>query len=265
MTFYTKPAGMPVEAKYLILGEEICPKTNKIHWQAYGEFIKPMRIGAIKKAFNDDTVHLEARKGTQKQAIDYCKKDGKYEEFGEASSAGQRSDLKEVADAILGGHKTVAQLMEEDPGLYMRYRNGWKDIQAKADKDNVPKWRDVKVRILSGPTGCGKTRTAMETAQYKINGTQLKWWNGYEGEKIILIDEYNNDISITELITLIDGYPYRLETKGGFTYAKWDEVIITTNLKLEEIHPNCKPEHKEALKRRIEFISFWDGVGRGAR
>lgn len=260
-TFFTKPTSVPEGVTYLIMGEEICPTTNNVHWQSYLETNKPMRMSGIKKLFNDKTVHLEPRAGTQEQAINYCKKDGKFEEFGEPTKAGKRTDLKKIADDIMSGKKTIQNLMVEDPETYCRYRNGLKDIQNLATQTLTKEFRQLKVTVLSGPTGCGKTRQAMEKKPFKIEGSALKWWDGYMGEKTILIDEYNNDIPITEMLNLLDGYELRLPIKGGFTYANWDEVIITTNLKENELHPNSKLEHRRALFRRIHnFVSLWDEV-----
>jgi hypothetical protein len=91
----------------------------------------------------------------------------------------------------------------------------------------------------------------MEEVDFKISGDALQWWDGYDGEKSILIDEYDNQIPITRLLNLLDGYHLRLPVKGGFTYAAWTKVIITTNLNPLELHPNAKQQHRAALHRRI--------------
>ena len=127
------------------------------------------------------------------------------------------------------------------------------------DKKNRKKFRKVEVVVLSGSTGTGKTRKAMEEANYKITGNQLQWWDGYEGEKCICIDEYNNDIGITELLNILDGYELRLPIKGSFTYANWNKVYITTNLTKSQFHSNAKSEHRKALFRRVtKWQNLWN-------
>lgn len=256
ITMFTEPV-IPTDTalRYAIFGEEIAPTTNKTHWQGYIELTKPMRFAAIKKLFNDNTIHIEARKGTREQARDYCKKDNKFTEYGKwISGQGHRSDLDDVVDRLKSGTK-LSELMLENPKLYCSYRNGLKDIAAEVTKQQIPKWRDVEVVLISGPTGCGKTRLAMEDATYKIEGSNLDWWQDYDGEETILIDEYANDLKITNLLNLLDGYKLRLNVKGSHTYARWTKVYITTNLRPDELHAKAIPAHRAALFRRITTVN----------
>lgn len=266
-TFYTQPNEKLFKGRYAIFGEEICPKTNKKHWQSYLEFKEKVSMKSIKEMFNDKTIHLEKRQGTKEQAREYCMKDKKYREIGIwATGQGFRTDLHEVSKQLIRGEIRLTNIMENDPQLYCKYRNGLKDIQAVADKKKSEGFRKVEVVVISGPTGCGKTREAMTEAKYKIEGENLKWWDGYEDQECILIDEYDNDVKITKLLNLLDGYQMRLDVKGGFTYAQWTKVYITTNLRKEELHSQAKEAHRDALFRRItEWRDLWnpDEKGRG--
>lgn len=78
ITFYKKPVHPIDTIKYAIYGEEICPTTGTIHWQTYIELDKAVRFAAVKKMYNDDTIHCEKRKGTRDQARTYCMKDKKF-------------------------------------------------------------------------------------------------------------------------------------------------------------------------------------------
>lgn len=262
ITFWEDPTETKNEnIRYAIYGKEICPTTGKLHWQSYIEFHKPLRFSAIKKIYNQNNCHInEKYKGsTREQARDYCKKDGEYIEYGEwIKGQGARTDIKTVVDKLKDGKK-MSELMIEQPGLYCQYRNGLKDINANIIKNKTKEWRDIEVILIAGPTGCGKTKTAMKDATYKIQGTQLSWWQDYDQEECICIDEYSNDVKITELLNLLDGYQLRLSIKGSHTYANWKKVYITTNLKINEIHSEAKQAHKDALFRRITtIIDHWE-------
>lgn len=88
-----------------------------MHFQGYIELTKVMRFTALKKIFNDNTLHIEPRKGTQQQAIDYCQKlESRVQEpviFGEPTQQGKR---KKCVDVI---KMSVKQIIEEDPIFYL--------------------------------------------------------------------------------------------------------------------------------------------------
>lgn len=246
--------------RYLIVGKETCPTTGKTHYQCYIELNAPQRVAYLKKLFNDKTIHVEARKGTRDQARDYCKKENNFQEFGTWNPKGQgcRTDLIAITNKLKEGAK-LTDIMLDEPVTYCKYRNGLKDIAAECAKRAAANFRQVEVIVISGPTGCGKTRRAMEEATYKIEGSQLNWFDGYDKDECILIDEYDNDVQITKLLNLLDGYTLRLPIKGACTYANWKKVYITTNLKKEEIHSQAKTAHRDALFRRItQFIDMWE-------
>ena len=76
---------------YLIIGHEQGGQ-NTPHLQGYIEFKKKQSFSVLKK-FNK-RIHWEPRRGKQNQAIDYCKKEGNFEEYGEPKKQGDRIDLK---------------------------------------------------------------------------------------------------------------------------------------------------------------------------
>lgn len=263
VTFFKKPLVFEHEQiRYGVYGEEKCPKTGKTHWQSYIELYKPCRIAGLKKLFKDITLHAEVRKGTREQARDYCMKDNKYVCVGKwIKGQGHRTDLESIVSDMQDGKK-LSEIMIEQPALYCQYRNGLKDISAAVTKNSTKEFRKLNVTVLSGPTGIGKTKQAMDMMGgegYKIEGHKLAWWQDYDQEESILIDEYDNDLKITELLNLLDGYQLRLNVKGSHTYANWRNVYITTNLTRDQIHANAKPAHRAALFRRItNFIDLWE-------
>lgn len=261
ITFWTKPnfsdESLTEKVQYGILSDDDFTKDKKIHWHSYIEFNKRIRITGIQKAFKDKKIKALVRQGTRDEARAYpLSKGDNYIEIGDWSIGGQgtRNDIKSVVAEMKEGKK-LEDVMMEHPQLYCQYRNGFKDINAKLRKDEIPKWRDVKVIVLSGATGVGKTRGAMEMNPFKSEGSNLKWWCGYNGEHTLLIDEYNNDISATELINLLDGYPLKLQIKGGHTWANWTKVFITTNLDVCEFHHQAKEMHRLALFRRLKWYN----------
>lgn len=108
---------------YYIYQKEKAPTTGKEHWQGYIEFNKKMTMRAVKMLFGDFKLHLEMRKGTQEQAINYCSKlETRMEEpvkFGVAKKCGKRSDIDEIMTDIQEG-ATMREILYTHRGNALR-------------------------------------------------------------------------------------------------------------------------------------------------
>ncbi len=236
--------------RYVCFGTEICPKTHRKHIQAWIQLVNKKTRGGVKRLLGSKVVHLEPMYSTEKDLDRYSKKDGDFQTIGKFICQGQRTDMEAIKKMIDDG-ATMKDIADVNFMTWCQYSKQFKKYAEMVDREKTKIFRKVKVTVHSGITGTGKTRDAMNQIKYPylISGDALQWWDGYDGEDTIVIDEYSNDIKITSLLRLLDGYQYRLPTKGGFTYAKWTKVFITTNL--EELHPQAKQSHRDALERRI--------------
>lgn len=69
-------AALPPDVKFMTWQTERCPTTLRVHWQGYVEFSKAMRVAGAKKLHPlFASAHFEKRRGSQQQAIDYCRKE----------------------------------------------------------------------------------------------------------------------------------------------------------------------------------------------
>lgn len=221
--------------KYIIYGNEICPETGKKHKQGFVVFTTTCRIPGASKRLGLKGVHLEARRGTRQQARDYCAKDGDYFEWGEFDPM--------TKEQLFG--MAPCYLIKNYPEFYQRY---WKVIEKSQPKGD--KWRKITVTWLWGKAGCGKTRKVMEMDDvYKLD-FPYKWFDGYEGESILLIDDYEDQaIHNGFLKNILDGYILKLEVKCSHTYALWTKIFITSNN-----DPKKMSQWSEALERRVHHI-----------
>lgn len=240
---------------FVFWGEEVAPNSGNTHWQGFLQLPDGVRknIVQLKRYLEVDRVYFAMMRGTYAQNEAYCSKDGECHQFGEWRQNGRPVTYAEYFAWITESQPTLEEAIEKNPVLYSRYRNGVRDLIGVQQKKRAKADRPTTVMVFSGPTGTGKTREAMRWAGYKINGSGLKWWDGYANEDCILIDDYNNDLKVNDLLTLLDRYPQRLPIKGSHTWAAWRCVIITTNLTKEEFHAQAKPRHREALMRRIAW------------
>lgn len=86
---------LPSVVKYCVFQVETAPTTGRVHWQGYIELDEPLRIAGVKNKLGDpfDVAHYESRRGTQEQAIAYCKKEPRLAgpfEFGEPARQGKK-------------------------------------------------------------------------------------------------------------------------------------------------------------------------------
>lgn len=107
-----------------------------------------------------------------------------------------------------------------------------------------------------GPTGTGKSREAAERfpdAYWKPPTT--KWWDGYDGQADVIIDDYRRDLcTFAELLRLLDRYPMSVEYKGGTTQMLARNIVITTPRDPRDTWEGRTAEDIAQLERRIEEI-----------
>ena len=265
---------------------EICPRTGKLHWQAYIEFHDPQYIEFVKRhLFADMTTHVEIRHMSREIARAYCCKkrtrapgpaSGPFEE-GTWAQPGSRTDLSKAKDAIDDG-LTMATVFEENFEASTKYVNGLRFYKQLAVQRAGAEERNVSVYYYFGTTGTGKTRAAMAECKTLVDGDATRvfildqpteggklWWCGYDGGPGIIIDDFASKIPVCTLLRILDRYSYRCETKGGQTYLCCTHIWITSNFSVDEITDCGKPvdpRHRSALMRRITHIQQFLNDGR---
>lgn len=236
---------------YIIIGKEVGDEGTP-HLQGYFELKKQSRFNAIKCI--NLRMHFEKRKGSQEQAIAYCKKDGVYEENGNRKVQGDRSDLKKIT-ADLSDGKSIRELLLGDGLSYQQLCFAQK-AQPYLLKNKLLRRKCI---WCYGPTGTGKSHFAktfapLDEIYFKKHDT--KWWCGYNNEKIVVIDEFRAcDMKLSELLILLDDLPYRIEYKGGSTLLQAELIIITTPRSPSDTYINCAEDIAQ-LMRRVEIKEF---------
>jgi len=246
---------------YWIYGEEIAPETGTPHLQAYVCFKNQKRLSAVKKVF--PTAHLEVKRGTVKQAVDYCKEDGKFTEWGEMPEE-QTSKATRVSAANWEDTKAKAvagDLEAIDAEHFIKYYPSLKRIRSDYRLKRKPVilgWQEGHPPNIwyYGKPGIGKScRARTDYPDAYIKAPQNKWWGGYDDEKFVLIDDLRLDhhFQLSNLITWSDRYPFQAEIKLDTTGIIRPEAIILTS----NFHPN-EIWHLEAdidsILRRFKIV-----------
>ncbi len=228
------------------------------HFQGYMEFDTAQTWSGLHLLDGLADAHFESRRGTQAQAISYAQKvdDPSFLEgpfiFGEKKSQGQRNELL-VIQRDLDQGASLRDIARDNFPEYIRFRQSFQSYQRlmTISRDWV-----MDIRVYVGPTGCGKTRKAMEEFGDDIYlQVHDKWWDGYTGQQTVLIDEmYGSRFKWAYLLQLCDRYPFSVEAKGSVIEFTSRRIIFTSNLSPELWYPN---KDFSPLKRRINHTVTW--------
>lgn len=220
---------------YLVGQMEICPSTQRVHFQGYIELDKAVDLRTLKNSILPVTCHLEPRRGTQAQAVAYCTKDDTrcpdHEPFtwGEMKAQGKRNDLNRAIE-LLQEKVSIIEVINDQPGL-LPYINALGKYQSMLH-DNVVRDEAPEVIVIVGEPGTGKTREVYdkEPEVYRVaEPTSTVWFDGYRGEEAVLFDDFNGNIRYHYLLQLLDRYKMRVNIKGGTTNWCPKRIYITSN------------------------------------
>lgn len=259
------------DIKYVVCGKET-GKNGYLHYQGYVEFTKKKSFKQCKELLGLQT-HIESRRGTAKQASDYCKKDGEFVEYGDISRQGARTDLKVLCDEIRSGETTMEDILRDDPYTYHQYHNTldlikqrytsplptklWQ-LKLKGILDDHPKPR--RIIWIKGDFGCGKS----EMSRYiidEMNGICLPKEEKeaayiYKGQRIAFWDlpgETNNcDIPYGFMEKLNDGF--FVSTKFHAVMRRFDPPHVV-------VFSNQRPHAPLMDTKRFHVIEVGDPAG----
>ncbi len=257
---------------YWCMADEIGEEgTYHTHLYIYAE--NPLRFSAIKKRFEGG--HFEMARGTSQQNRDYVFKKGKWikdkkaetnlsetqEESGDCpvEAQGYRSDIHDLYALIKEGLSDY-ELIELNPAYMDRLDRIRKVRQMILSEKYRNTYRKMKVEYIFGDTGAGKTRGAYERFGedlYRVTDYEHPF-DGYMAQPILVFDEFRSAlIRIQDMLNYLDGYPLELPARYGNKVACYTQVLILSNLPLEQQYKNIQreyPEVWEAFFRRIHLI-----------
>lgn len=246
---------------YLAYAPEICPTTNRKHWQWYAHF--KYAVPATVVINRIQVCYAKIAHGTPQENRDYIfgpyKKGDKEKpvnpdavEFGTLPKQGKRTDIINIVDCIRAGDSD-AQILEEHGDKALRLLN-YID-KARSTLSNVKRNWPMSVLIFWGDPGTGKSRYAHEHYPDLYVKDESKWWDGYKGQDTVLVDDFycaSSEIPLVKWLMILDRYPMQVQVKGGFVEFVSKTIIFTSNL-----DPTCwwwgLPQ-KAAWDRRINTI-----------
>ena len=250
--------------------------TGYEHWQVFLRFKNQKRFSTLKSQLTKKglkTAHIESRKGTVEQAVKYCSKpetrlDGPYffgDKIDTDTRKGERTDLQKLRDKVLiDGLSFDEILMEDESGSAARYTQYLRSLIRARDKRKTASFRRLSVMYLYGPAGVGKSRWALENNKnnsvYRVSDYSHPF-DAYDGEEVLVLDEFDGSMPLTLLLNILDGYSMELPARYENKYAKYMSVIIISNKRLGDLYTYLiedSPERLRALYRRIGRYAYMD-------
>lgn len=257
---------------YWCMCDEVGAGEHTPHTHLYIVFRNAVEFPNLKKHFYE--AHIEMVNGSNQQNRDYIRKEGKwadsdkaetnlpdtFEESGEMPA--DRSASQKQSDEILALVKqgaSNAEIMEQYPSSMNRLDKIEKARQTILNEKYKEVFRKLTVTYLWGETGVGKTRSIMEQFCYSNVYRVTNYKNpfdGYEGQDVIIFEEFRSSLPISDMLVYLDGYPTKLPCRFNDKQACFTKVFIITNIPIEKQYPNIQidePETWQAFLRRINY------------
>lgn len=249
--------------------EEIGGNSQRQHYQGFIRLVNPRTLNSCKDLFESFLNHRRTHLAVTIDvpgSLAYCRdplkrfsKEGMWE-FGDLTySQGKRNDLEDLRQVIEQPGWRHITLYRNHFGSSVRYMQGLEKAAFYFAKERQVD-RDVKVYWFWGDTRTGKSRDARAGYKfidyYRLPACSIGrvWFDGYEGETTLIIDEFNDTFMTLEYFNdLTDRYPMQLPIKGAFTWAEWKKVVITSQFHYASLYPFATQQQRDALKSRIFF------------
>jgi len=273
---------------YLVYGKET-GDSGTPHLQGF--FIikgNKKSIIQLKRLFGDQP-SFQAARALSATAAAYCKKGVQsHEEWDESGisgptygldadvfehghlrgAGGSPNSLSEMAESIKSG-VPMTDVSEMDPSTYIRNYRGlaaYANLQTTDYEHNT-----VRGIWIIGKPGTGKSHHARKFGElmggYFVK-SQSKWFDGYNGEPVIILEDFDIDGQFLghEMKLWSDKYSHTAEIKGGSVKLRHKFFVVTTNFHMGEIWPEDSPridrpqkdysKIHQALSRRFFVIDM---------
>lgn len=233
---------------------EKCSSSGRLHWQYCVCYERKKRLAGVKTTLGSG-IHAELTKSDA--AHKYVWKDetsqGRRWEWGKLPMRRQmKTDWDAVKDRAKAGRLDSPTVPAQ---VFVCHYSSLKKIRMDFMQGMM---QEREAAVFWGSTGTGKSKTAWEIAgldAYPKTPT-TKFWDGYQGESHVVIDEFTGQIEITHLLRWLDRYPVLVEQKGSGCVLRATKFLITTNVPPEEWYQTSPVEQRDALMRRLKIFHF---------
>ena len=261
---------------YFCMADEVAT-TGTYHTHIFLFSPSPIRFSTIKNRF--PTAHIEKAYGSAATNRAYILKEGRwadtakaetsvpgtFAEWGElpADSEDKAPEMFQLMQELRSSKSTM-EVLEEHPNLAFRIR----DIELLRQTILAEKYsaenRKLEVTYLYGASGVGKTWGIFEQHDpweicriTNYRGARGISFDGYNGQDVLVFEEFNSQVPIEDMLNYLDIYPLALPARYNDKTACYTMVYITSNLPVEKQYRSeqwDRPETWRAFLRRIHTV-----------
>lgn len=226
------------------------------HIQGYLECHKKIRWQALKNKIRSLNMWTAPAMGKADVNIDYVSHTGKHANkpgsliegpwyLGGApvvKDKGTRTDIINLAEDLKQG-KSLRQLATDHTSTMLKYFGNAQKIQTLLSKKKRS-WM-TELIIYTGVAGSGKSHSAYTEAQQFLADNNIDeepymlmipsnknaplWWQDYDGQSVVIIDDFYGTIDLNYFKLLIDKYPMKVNIKNGHAEFLAKRVYVTSN------------------------------------
>lgn len=261
--------------RFICMGRETAPNTGTPHLQGFVWMPAMVTLQNMKRLFKGGWVEVPGKNKGVDYWLDYVQKEDEdayiagfqptNDEFIDQCKKGEgaRSDLLEIKAKIDAG--VDCESLMGDDAHFQAYASHSKFFTAyQAYKRRRLTFEMPTVIVYYGESGTNKTRSVYDAVDINdlyvwdesMMGSGSPWFDGYSGQRTVLLDEYRGNFKYGQLLSLLDGYPKKkVPVKCGFVDWSPTTIYITSPLHPDEWYPNLAANDKLAqLRRRISEI-----------
>lgn len=250
------------------------------HLQGYVQLSTRSTMQTVKAILGSTRIHLISARGTDEENENYCTKEesrieGPYRHGERKVMAGQRgkSDtLLALTKKLKEGTSVRDAVFENDEFLstFCRYKSGILSIESWCQEKNQEILEHFDNEWIYGEPGTGKSHSARLHNPNSYDKLLNKWWDGYNGQEVVILDDMTKDIFkmlFQHLLRWLDKYPVRVEMKGTAKLIRPKKIIITSNYPLTQMFDRMESDPEEmdpkeeiaykAIRRRFANVTHW--------
>lgn len=269
---------MSLNCVYWCMCDEIGLENKTPHTHLYFTCENAISFNRVKKLF--PSAHIDKALGSSQENRDYIRKEGKYEtsdkketnlidtfeEFGSVPLDVKQNNDKVsslVFDEIKQGY-TNAQILELHPSYLNKIDHINKARETLRQDEQKSSFRNLYVAYIYGPSRCGKTSFVMNgfgyDNVYRVSNYKHPF-DTYNGQDVLLLDEFNSQLDFELILQLTDGYPFALPSRYSDKTACFTKIFFISNLPFEKQYQYIDNEQWVAFCRRFNSILKFGSKG----